>query len=220
MLLTTSLVLLVLFQDKPKGFTEIAIAAIFGVLGFVGKWAVDVIKESWKKKENDKDALLALQVLLTDSRTTFLNQNYQARRLIKLLRRNHPDETKNLKGFDNTFKELHPKFNDEERELQQLIRNTTMTSMRHLNEQLKKWLDENKRFRNKNQKDSLMKKFAPCLDDLSEHLNMWQDKYARMDKDERYSLIYMADESEHGKGFPHELTPVLEQIIETRRYNS
>jgi hypothetical protein len=220
MLSTTIILLLVMFQDKPKGITEFAIAAIAGVLGFLGKWAFDEFKESRKKKEGDKDALLALQILLTDSGTTFHNQNYQARRLMKLLRRNHPDETANLQGFDDTFKALHPKFNAEERELQQLIRNTTMTSMRHLNEQLKKWLDENKRFRNRNQKDDLMKKFAASLDELAEHLNLWESKYARMDKDEAYSLIYMADERMDGKRFPPELTPVLEQVIRARRYDS
>ncbi len=198
----------------PEYLGEAIVGAVFAVLGFLGKWLFDLARARRTEKHSQRSELLKLRDLLEESHSIFKSQNYQARRLRKLLRENHPHETEGIKGFDETFYQLHDVFNDEESELQSLIRSTTMHSLHRVNEELRSWLESNKHFLRRDDANKELDELAKQLRVLNDHLNQWFDKYeAWIPDDERRSLVYLGDEKKHGVPFPEDLMPALTAAI-------
>ncbi len=184
------------------------------LLGYFGKVLLDRLRARAAEKKARDSALFDLSDLLEESNSIFRDQNYKRDRLASLLHQNHPEEAKNIKGgYDELFFQLYDHFNDEEKELQALIRGTTIHSMRRVNKELLSWLDSNKQFLRTNKKDVDFGGLAIQLKLLKEHLNQWFDKYDVWVKEEKRTLVYLADEKGHGTGFPHNLEPLLASII-------
>ena len=199
----------------PEYLGEAIIGAVFAVLGFFGKVLFDFVRARRVEKHSQRSELFKLVDLLEESHSIYRSQNYQARRLRKLLQENHPEETKGIKGFDELFYQLHHFFNDEERELQSLIRSTTMHSLHRVNEELRSWLDRNGYFRRRYEGNMDLDELGTQLRLLNDHLNQWFDKYNTwIPNDEHRSLVYLADEKKHGIGFPKMLEPALKVAIE------
>lgn len=199
----------------PEWIGTALFGAFFGVLGFLGKWMADVLKQRWQQRHSQKQELLTLSHLLAESMSTFRSQNYQARRLRKLLRENHPDQSRELRGFDETFCSLHDLFTEEEKELQSLIRSTTMHSMYRINDEMRNWVKRNQSLLRPTGADEFLAELAHELRSLGDHLNQWFDKYETwIPGDERRSLVYLNDEKKHGIGFPKNITNALERAIQ------
>jgi len=197
--------------------TEI-LAAISGIIGFFAKWYFDRLQKRKHLETERLDALLRLRGLLTESHSVFLSQNYQAQRLMKLLRAKHGAEVSNGIGFDETFLSLYNQFDAEEKELHSLIRSTTLNSMYRLNNDLSKWIKDCHLFLSPKRTDVTGMRFADCLNDLQLHLNQWLDKYnVWIKQDDRRSLVYLNDEKKHGKKFPEKLESILGEIIQELR---
>lgn len=199
----------------PDWLGEAIIGAVFAVLGFFGKVLFDLLRARRVERQSHRTELFKLSGLLEESHSIFKSQNYQARRLRKLLQENHSEDAAGIIGFDELFYRLHDVFNDEERELQSLIRSTTMHSLHRVNEDLRSWLNCNEHFRRRNDANTKLDELADQLRLLNDHLNQWFDKFNTwIPSDERRSLVYLADEKKHGVGFPKKLAPSLKAAIE------
>jgi hypothetical protein len=203
-------------SSVPEWLGAAIVGAVFAMLGYFGRSGIDEWRRRRAERQREKSELLLLANLLSESRSIFDNQIYSARRLMTLLRQNHPADAHGLKGYDETFYKLHDKMNDDERELQSLIRSMTMNSQRRVNERLRSWLDRNgELFIKDHPNDEVRDKFASELRELTEHLNQWFDKYNFwMPDDKRRSVVFLWDEKQHGKGFPPELEPTLRRMLE------
>ena len=202
-------------EQIPDWFGEAIFGAMGAVLGFFGKIWWEGFSMKRTRKSETVISLRCLQTLLEDSKSVYQSQNYMARRLLKLLREKYPLEAEKGLGFDETFYCLFERMDVDERELQSLIRSTTMNSMKRLNEELQRWININQAFRVLTQPSETRSNFAKELQQLELHLNQWLDKYnANMSREERRSLVYLADEKKHGKGFPKDILKALEAVLE------
>lgn len=197
----------------PEWLGEAVAAALAGALGFFGKWFIDHLRTRRSLRHSELDELRRLRAMLQESGSIFRSQNYQARRLMALLRGRLGDEVPKGVGFDEAFYRLFDQMVDEERELHSLIRATTMNSMRRLNGEFRTWLARNMGFR-QNTASPTSRALAKQLGLLELHMNQWHDKYAAViPNDEKRSLVYLADEKKHGVGFPKELDDAVESAI-------
>lgn len=202
-------------QRLSEWFIRTVIAAIFSVLGFVGQ---DIYSD-WKANKALEQATLeritVLSNLLAESKSIYDSQNFMAQRLMRLIRENHPEKIAQGLGYDETFYRMYDHFLAEEKELQTLIRSTTMHSMRRVNQEISTWLDADKVFKTESQPTRERENIAKQLRILELHLNLWHDKYnALIPNDVRRSLVYMADEKEHGRGFPVGIEELVSKIID------
>lgn len=203
-----------IFSAIPDYVATAIIAAIFATLGFFARKFYDQIEELWAKRKNTIKKLQQLNVLLDESKSIFDNQDYLVRRLNSLLKNEFGDETTDWKGYDETFFRMYPVMTDEQIELFSLIRGCTMNSMRRVNEELLHWIKDNSVIELSERKLLNSEKFNTQLAQLKKHLNLWFDKYEAVFKlNERRSLIYLADEKEHGIGFPRDLKTTLDSIL-------
>jgi hypothetical protein len=183
---------------------------IGAVLGFFAKSMWETILSRRREGADRLDALRRLDQLLDDSQAVYASQNYMARRLMRRLEEKFPDDESIGSGFNKVFYSLFDRMDSEDRELQSLIRSTTLNSMRNLNEALHQWIRDHDEFRKFDKKSSESIALAEDLQQLELHLNQWFDKYeAIMPEDQRNSLVYLNDEYKHGEPFPsriHEST--------------
>jgi hypothetical protein len=153
------------------------LGAILGVLGYLAKSVVDW----WKKREREKtalkDTLTRLYGLLQESKSLFVTQNELARRLLKNLYDNHPEEDLGERGFERTFSRLYEKFSPEERDLHSIIRGITTNSLLRVNTDMSAWLKEDLLFKSGSVPVPNAKEVAEYLKRLNRHLNSWHDKY-------------------------------------------
>lgn len=205
---------------------ELLIAIIGPVFTVIGAIIGFFLKEIYKLLKNRyswrKDLVNKLRHLLTnldESKSIFLNQVYKRNRLYGMLRKNHPNDITNgkgkgYKGYNDLFKKLYLIFTDEEKELHSLIRSTSRNSMRRVNREIQDWLKEGHLLKIEAFDIEEMKAFLDRLPQLRDHLNDWFDIYEGIFlKDDKYSLIYTADEKEHGVGFPTGIEDTLRKAI-------
>ncbi len=203
-------------QPFSEWIVRTVIAAIFSVVGFLGQ---DIYSE-WKAEkvlaEATLDRLQVLSDLLNESKSIFESQNYMAQRLMQMLLENHLNEIPQALGYDETFYRMHEHFLPAEAELQTIIRSTTINSLRRVNQEMSNWLNTDKVFKSRAQPTRERESLAEQLRLLELHLNQWHDKYeAVIPSDKRRALVYLADEKNHGTGFPVGIEQVVEKVIDT-----
>jgi hypothetical protein len=192
-----------------------AVAALFGVLGFVGKSATDAIREKRAESRSRFARLKELEAFLLQSGDLFRNQNYKAKRLLDMLQRRLGARVRPRVGYDATFHDFYEDFTDEERELFELIRGTTRDSMRKVNEDMKAWIRANPGI--VTSKDVHVVALAEQLRLLDLHLSDWLVKFHSIfEGDWKHALVYLADERRHGLGFPTGIEAVLQEVLTHR----
>lgn len=202
-------------MDIPDWLRDALIATIAAMGGFFGKEAWDVFKRRRRAHADSLSALHHFKHLLEDSKSVFRSQNYLARRLMSRLKQRLGDEIEPGLGFDETFHRWYDRMDEEERELQALIRSTTLNSMHSLNLSLREWARQHREMRSRSSASIQHSNLAEDLRELELHLNQWFDKYdAFIPDDEKRSLVYLADEKRQGNRFPQRLETSLQELIE------
>jgi hypothetical protein len=119
------------------------------------------------------------------------------------LEENHPDKYQPGAGYEETMTNLHKDFNPKEHELHDIIRAYTQYSMRTVNLEMSEWLKSDQLFKTAVVDSSRKRQLADNLVALEMHLLLWHAKYeAWIPNQPEHALVYMADEEEHGLGFP------------------
>lgn len=194
---------------------------ISALVGMVGTLTAQTIKKRRQARARVRQRLERLSALLAESKSLFRSQSEQRDRLVEVLGKNHPAEvgawqSADGRGFDDLFYDLSPQFAVEERNLQAIIRGMTELPMRRVNQEMSDWLAANLPVRAPRQMRTMLEALNDPLVRLQLHLNEWHSKYlAVFAPDSRRSLVYLADEHQHGHGFPKDLEPKLKMVRET-----
>jgi hypothetical protein len=183
-------------------------------LGYVGKLAVEGWFQWRRARAAQLGRLLELASLLHASREAFIAQRRLVERLEKSLTQNHPNVVQDRSGFERHFAQTFTQFTPDEAELHGLIRSMTQHTLRPLNQAISDWLWSDLTYRTARGADANRGKLATKLNQLDTHLRLWHAKYeAWIPEYPQHALIYLADEEEHGIGFPVGLDGVVDQVL-------
>ena len=144
-----------------------------------------------------------------------------------MVKRDFADIALNEESFDAVFSKAFAKFNSEHMELHKIIRGYTSFALRPLNLSILKWLKDDTFFKSQLNEESSLGKLADRLADLEAHLLLWDAKYQMwIPENPEHCLVYMADEEDHGLGFPNRdenkdgikelVEEVLDELIKRR----
>jgi hypothetical protein len=192
--------------------------ALLGLVAFLFKRFVLEPSDRRKEESNKRSrALNDLKFLLTLSGDAFINQNFKAQTLLRSIRDNHkeiPTQSKEGRslGYDEIFHRAYSVLTKEEMEIFNLIRGTTLYSMRNANEKMFRWIEEHPEFLNNSRDIPESRDFAEDLGLLREHLDEWLSKFASWMKDDTRSLVYLGDEKKHGPEFPKRIEQSLAAV--------
>jgi hypothetical protein len=192
-------------KNFPEWLGAAVIGAVFAVAGYLAKSGVDW----WQSKRAEHAATIAhlqnLQALLRTSRAVFDIQAEKRNELMNLLKQSHPKESGSDAGYEEIFSRCFSTMNEQEKELQGIIRAYSEHSMRSVNQALSDWLKADTRFKTGNVPSVRSRELAAELFALEMHLLLWHAKYESwIPKSPEHALIYMNDEQKHGVGFPKE----------------
>jgi hypothetical protein len=202
------------FENIPEWLGGALIAAVAGITGYLGKSLHGYFKSKRSQHSNQVNHLKELAVLLEESRSLFIAQNFQARRLIEMLADNHPGRIDEEMGFEETFTKFFNEFTPQEKNLHAIIRSITESAQRRVNQAMSEWLKNDLIFKNPAQNSNLRKELSEQLRVLELHLNIWHAKYNKWIPDcPQHSLVYLADEEQHGVAFPAGIEQVVEDVL-------
>ena len=202
------------FMQVPDWLGAAVIGAVVAALGYVGK----LIIESWqgiREAQNARRArLVELQSLLRAAWVSFAVQNNHAKRLLSMIREKHPDLIETEEGYERTFSKAYKAFTQDEKELHAIIRSITVHSLRPTNQSLSNGLKNDTYFKAQKLSKGILGELAGKLSVLEAHLILWHAKYETWIPDTpEHSLVYLADEEEHGIGFPSGIDEVVRKAL-------
>jgi hypothetical protein len=165
-------------------------------------------------EERRRARLHELESLLRASRTAFLVQRTLADRLAERILSTHEVDSPKGEGFESLFARLHPHFDADETDLHKVIRGYTEHALCPLNEAMLAWLEGDTYFRTRRGSESDEAQLASGLNQLEAHLWLWRAKYRSWIPDHpQHALVYLADEADHGLGFPQGIEAILARVI-------
>lgn len=199
--------------DSTNWLSKALVGAIIAAVGYVGKQISDIWAHTRKVRRLRRAQLVQLQSLLRATGVAFAIQNQHARRLLDMLQERLPSLDASG-GFEQAFSRSFKDMNAEERQLHSLIRGITVSALRAGNSGLLKWLDADTYFKAQYVKSGPWSVFAGKLAELQSHLILWQAKFEIWIPDyPEHALVYMADEQQHGSGFPAGLDDVVDEVL-------
>ncbi len=179
------------------------IGAALAAVGYLVKSLVGWRQEKTKAKAHTIGQLEQLQSLLNASAALFDLQRVQVERLLELLAKNHPAEYDEELGYEELMGRCYPAFNKTEQEIHGIIRAYTEHSLRPINLAISEWLRSDVLFKTGTVETRRLEALAKNLFDLEIHLLLWNAKCeAWLPGQPQHALVYMADEQQHGLGFP------------------
>lgn len=203
-------------DPESTALSAAAIGAIVAALGYVARQVADGIVAVWRKRQADFARLVELQSLLRASDAIFKVQNELATRLLDDIDRNHPGISQDG-GFESVYVRAYDTLTGDEKELHSIIRSMTENSVQPINERLSAWLGTDTVFKAGSRRGRVWERLALLLRALETHLSVWHAKYRVWIPDHpAHALVYMADESRHGVGFPHGLDAAVDEAVGSR----
>ena len=176
-------------------YQPVLIGAATAVLAYVVNLAGKSIDQFLLRRASKASSLIDLQSHLLASRSAYLAQVAIRNRLASEISHDLPEFSDF--GYDDMFAAAFPKLPEDQKHRHGLIRAYTVKAIKPLNDAMTAWLKQDRDF--KHQPDKL----GLALQNLEAHLVLWQAKYDFLipDHPER-TLVYLADEEQHGVGFP------------------
>jgi len=198
----------------PEWLGTAVIGAIIAALGYVAKLAADLVRQWRKNKAIEAARLLQMASLLQASREVFISQRKLIGRLQEALDARLPTRPAPGIGYERQFTEVFAIFTPEERELHRLIRSITEHGLRPLNLAMSDWLSTDITYRNSREVGTARGRLAWKLNRLDTHLRLWHAKYAAwIPEYPEHALVYLADEEDHGLGFPVGLDATVKEVL-------
>lgn len=201
-------------MQVPAWLGAAVIGAVVAAFGYVGK----LIIESWLRILEARNArrarLVDLQSLLRAAWVSFAVQNGHAERLLSMVRENHSDLIVEEEGYERAFSKAYRVFTPDEKDLHAIIRSITVHSLRPTNQSLLDWLKGDSYFKAQKPSQGVFGELAEKLGALQDHLILWHAKYESWIPDTpEHALVYLADEEEHGVGFPSGIDEVVRKAL-------
>src|SRR5260370_19323980 len=190
---------------KQEWIRTLLVAALSAIAAYGWKSSIAGRERKHKERASTIAQLQELKSLLDTSKELFQIQQEQVKRLMELLRHNHPAEFAKGQGYDERMARCYALLNDEEKARHGIIRAYTEHSMRRVNEAIQRWLDGDKQFKTGQVQSSRQEQLADSLRELEMHLLLWRAKFEYwIPNNPEHALVYMADEKAHGLGFPQD----------------
>ena len=204
---------------QPEWILTTLITAILAMLAYLSKLVIEWINRLRVRSGERKSKLIELHSLLLASQVSFNEQCRLRDDLYDSLMERHAEAAKSSVGFDGFFSKVFTKMDSDEKELHQLIRGITENTLRPLNTKVLQWLQTDLYFKSRIwSKNSDLQTLSGKLRKLEAHLYLWESKYLiwmpdRLDR----SLVFLADEKNHGIGFPKGIELAVERVLEKRK---
>ncbi len=173
--------------------------AVFGAVAAALAYVVNLggrsIDQLLVRRAARKTSLIDLQSHLLASQSAFQVQSALRDRLTDEIAQFMP-QLANL-GYDEILAQGFPFLTDDQKRVHGLIRVYTMKAIKPLNEAMSAWLKQDHDFKHK------ADRLGFALQRLEAHLALWHAKYDFwMESHPERALVYLADEENHGVGFP------------------
>jgi hypothetical protein len=199
-----------------SGLLALVVPALIAAAGYVAKLVADAVQQWHREKEETRARLHRLSSLLRASRGVFVIQRTLAGHLAAQLQGEHdilPGE-----GLEDLFVRSYKDFDQKQRDDHQVIRAYSEHAMRPLNEAMLTWLGEDATYRTQWNKTGAEATLADQLNQLDTHLQLWLAKYQAWIPDRPdHALVYLADEAQHGLGFPTGIDDTLAKVVSEMR---
>ena len=200
--------------SEPFWAAPALLAAFIAALGFVGKTTAELILQVRETARDRRSRLTELYALLRAGDAAYAAQRRLVKRLAAQLRSRLPETSALPAGVDRLLAETYAVMNEEERQLHTLIRAITVHTFRPLNQSLLEWLRTDRYFRATPPAHRHLGKLAVFLAQLEAHLVLWVAKYEAWISDQpEHALVFLADEEEHGVGFPKNGAFILTRVL-------
>jgi hypothetical protein len=187
----------------PEWLRTPLLAALLAALGYVAKLLIEEFTKWRLRRDERQSKLVALQSLLLASRRVYEIQNDLIRKLHgEILLSGTGKQLGETASYDEFLATAYPEMEERHKRMHGLIRAYTTTAVRPLNLAILDWLNADTYFKGQSRPGS-GDDLASNLQTLEAHLVLWKAKYDFWipDHPER-AFVYMADENEHGVGFP------------------
>jgi hypothetical protein len=192
----------------------VLVGAVVAALGYVGKEGVQAVRGWRREREERRVRLNRMEAPLRASRTAFVVQCAQRDRLEERLASRFQDDLPEEPGYERLFTHLYERFDAEERDLHAVIRAYTEHALRPINQAMSAWLKDDVDYRTTHGKSGVEAELAEKLNKLDAHLLLWLAKYESWIPDRpNHALVYLADEAEHGLGFPQGIEDTLAKML-------
>lgn len=205
-------------MNIPTWIMDAVTTGFTALVGFFVKYGVDLFN-SRKQLNNERIRKLEdLKGMLEESKNLFIMQNKLVKRLVgEAKTRLNLDETSLHGGYEHFLTENYDSMTDIEKDTHSVIRGTTMNSVNIVNEELQKWITNDKEFKinsvKKLRESEFGEKFSDSLSQLELHLNLWRDKYTVWMKNEKHCVVYLDDEERHGVSFPKGIEDLVDEAL-------
>lgn len=204
--------------NMPEWLGTAILGAIFAALGYFAKTLIDWQRAKRKEHAEILSQLLKLQSLLNASHNLFFIQRNLAVKLTDMLATNHKDKYQEKDGYEETMSFCYPFMNDEEKVMHDIIRAYSEHSLKSVNQLIVEWLNADRYFTTSIIEIKRKKVLAAKLTALNTHLILWQAKYEYwIPNHPEHALVYMADEKNHGLGFPSQIDEIIEEAVKELR---
>lgn len=202
-------------QQFPSWLGTAIFGAAVAIFGFVAKQGLSWLGEIRADHRAQRARLIDLWSLLRASGAVFLTQRAQADNLANAIVSRLGPQALHRDGLDATFSAEYSRMTPPERALHDIIRSTTIHAMRPLNEAILSWLTTDTTFRTShNHRRFGRRALAAALGELETHLRIWCAKYSVWIPDHPdHALVYLADEMQHGPGFPPDLEAQVARVL-------
>lgn len=205
-------------MNIPAWIMDSVTTGFTALVGFFVKYGIDLFN-SRKQLNNERIRKLEdLKGMLEESKNLFIMQNKLVKRLVNEVRtRMNLDETSISGGYEHFLTENYDAMTDVEKDTHSVIRGTTMNSVNIVNEELQKWITNDKEFKinsvKKLRESDFGETFSHSLSQLELHLNLWRDKYTVWMKNEKHCVVYLDDEERHGVSFPKGIEDLVDEAL-------
>jgi hypothetical protein len=200
----------------PEWLGAALAGALIAAVGYVAKLILEWVGAVNERRRVRRARLVALYSLLRAGEVAFLIQEGHRDELTASIQARDPVTVNSLivKGYDHLFARAYPGMTQDEKELHEIIRTITENTIRPINELLLQWVREDDYFKAQAWGHGPKAELATNLSLLEAHLLLWFAKYKVWIPDQpTHALVYLADEKNHGVGFPKGLQPVVESIL-------
>ena len=198
----------------PDWLGTALVGATLAALGYVGKLFVELFQAFKERERTKRSKLIELQSLLRATKTAFVIQNSHARKLTNSIETNYSGIAEKYTGYEEKISRAFDSLNTEEKELHAIIRSITINTLYPINTSILEWLRSDNFFKATKSKKPEFSKLAAELVKLESHLLLWIAKYkAWIPEHNEHALVYMADENEHGLGFPSGIDERVDDVV-------
>lgn len=202
--------------ELPDWLGAAVAGALLAAIGYVVKLILQWVAEVMAQRRLRRARLVALYSLLRAGRRVFIVQSGHRNRLADSLLETQPETAARFEGqgYEELLTACYPAMTPEQRELHGIIRAITENTLRPINELLLQWVRDDDYFKGRMCAQGADADLAANLSQLEAHLLFWHAKYGMwIPNHPDHALVYLADEKQHGLGFPRRLEEITKIIL-------